>query len=523
LAAATAIYLTLPAVLFAYGWLRWPFAVLSVAVLFTSIVVASADLLRGLRTVLSTPSVRSRLESLWWIGPAGLLIAVWLLLSGAGGVGFQVPDYRAGNALLKDLIQGDWPMMTVLDGAEQRIVYYVGYYLVAAAVGKAFGWGAANVAIFAWTALGALLAFAWFRRISRVELHRRPGRLLWLALIFCLAGGLDILAVLTRDGRIPDLTQHLEPWAGAFQYSSNTTLLYWVPQQSLAAWLMTGMVVTSVYARQGLRWLCISLAAGVLWSPFGVIGVAPYLILLPLLHPTAGWRKLMMGRSTVLLNLAAVWVAAVHLLYLASNRYEFPVGLAWESARYNQHFVQLLLAFWLVEFALVAALATVLLAVGAWSTSQGRAAPWHRGWLGSIQERFRVEPMHLALFAMSLGVLFVLPLFKAGYLNDLVMRASIPSLFVFHAFVAKILLDANLHAARRPDRLRMGLSYLLLLGVVVLAFLPALAEVSRSARFYQLGPPAFSEVAGSADANPRPIVEQRLGSDDSLFYRYLGR
>ena len=473
--------------------------------------------------MLSLRSVRGRVRSLWWIAPAGLLIACWLFLSGAGGFGFQNPDYQASNALLKDLIQQDWPVTMVLDGVERNVVYYVGYYLVAAGVGKVLGWAAANVAIFVWTGIGALLAFAWFRALCRVTLDRKPGRLVWVTLIFCLAGGLDTLAVLAREGRLPDLTVHLEPWAGPFQYSSNTTLLYWVPQHSLAAWLMTGMVVTSVYAPQGLRWLGISLAAGILWTPFGVIGVAPYLILLLLLLPAAQWRKLVMDRSTLLFNLAAVWVAAIHLLYLASNRYEFPMGFIWQSAENFRSLARLVVAFWLVEFALLAAATTLLLVVGSRSAGGSGAESLLRVRLVSIQERFKVEPLQLLLFVVSLITLFALPLLKVGYLNDLVMRASIPSLFVLQAFAAKVLLDANIYDARRRVRLRLGLLYLLLVTVVILSFLPGLAEVSRSARFYHLGAPAFSDVRRSAEANPRLIVKQRVGSDDSLFYRYLGR
>jgi hypothetical protein len=523
LAAATFIYLTLPAILFAYGWLRWPYAILNLSLLVSSIVVACADMVRGMRAGLSLRSVRGRLRSLWWIAPAGALIACWLLLSGAGGFGFQNPDYQASNALLKDLIQQDWPVTMVLDGVERNVVYYVGYYLVAAGVGKALGWAAANVAIFVWTGIGALLAFAWFRALCRVNLGRKPGRLVWVTLMFCLAGGLDTLAVLAREGRLPDLTVHLEPWAGPFQYSSNTTLLYWVPQHSLAAWLMTGMVVTSVYAPQGLRWLGISLAVGILWSPFGVIGVAPYLILLLLLLPAAQWRKLVMGRSTLLFNLAVVWVAAIHILYLASNRYEFPMGFVWQSAEDSHRLVWLLVAFWLVEFALLAAVTASLLAVGSRSSGGRGAQSWQRLRLVSIQEKFKVEPLQLSLFVVSLIILFALPLLKVGYLNDLVMRASIPSLFVLQAFVAKVLLDANIYDARPRVRLRLGLLYILLVSVVSLSFLPALAEVSRSARFYQLGAPAFSEVRGSADSNPRLMVERRVGGEDSLCCRYLGR
>ena len=116
LAAATSMYLTLPTILFAYGWLRWPYAILSMALLVSSIVVACADMVRGIRSWLSPSSVHSRPRSLWWIVPAGLLITAWLCLSGAGGFGFQNPDYQASNALLKDLIQQDWPVTMVLDG-----------------------------------------------------------------------------------------------------------------------------------------------------------------------------------------------------------------------------------------------------------------------------------------------------------------------------------------------------------------------------------------------------------------------
>ena len=63
-----------------------------------------------------------------------------------------------------------------------------------------------------------------------------------------------------------------------------------------------------------------------------MIGVAPYLIILLLLLPAAQWRKLVMDRSTLLFDLAAVWVGAIHLLYLASNRHEFPMGFVWQSA-----------------------------------------------------------------------------------------------------------------------------------------------------------------------------------------------
>jgi hypothetical protein len=200
----------------------------------------------------------------WIIG--FIIILLWVLLSGAGGFGLQNDDYRAGNALLKDLIEQPWPLTVQWQGMNVPIVYYVGWYLPAAFVGKLLGWSAANIVSFGWTFVGTFLSFLWFLRIASIR-NLTLGRMVIAAAIFCLADGLD--ALLLNTG-----------WY-FIQYSSQTILLYWVPQHAIPAWLLMGLVADYIRGHLStVKYLGISAAASVICSPFGLIGVLPFLFTL---------------------------------------------------------------------------------------------------------------------------------------------------------------------------------------------------------------------------------------------------
>jgi hypothetical protein len=107
----TLLYLVLPGILFAVGWLRPVFAALNLVLLS----LFCAALIGDLRQWFRHTGARSGAVSGLWAAlsprrglllPAALLF-LWLMLSGAGGFGGQVKDYRASNALFLDLIVQD--------------------------------------------------------------------------------------------------------------------------------------------------------------------------------------------------------------------------------------------------------------------------------------------------------------------------------------------------------------------------------------------------------------------------------
>ena len=519
----TAYYLVLPSFLFVAGWLRWPYALASLICLFIYSGVLAVDAYHHLREWRLTARSPARWDGWQWGGllAASALVFAWLMLSGTGGFGYQNFDYQANNALLKDLILNNWPLIAQFEGQPVHMVYYVAYYLPAAVVGKWLGWSAANLFLFAWTYTGLILAFAWFARIGRIKLEKRPSRYLGLVVFFCLAGGLDLIAtqLLTRaDVRMSD---HVEPWAAFFQFSSNTTLIYWVPQHTLAIWLLTGLFCDVIYRRQSLKYIGMPAAAAFIWSPFGVVGLVPLLIMTLVVYLRRPNQTCLFNRDSLVLNGLAAWVGAVYLLYLGSNQFHFPTGWIWKMVEGAPGFLfQRLWQFWVFEFGLAAFITVMILVLGAVvghsanSSAESTRIHWGR-WLA---EDFDLSREQVLVFVACLIVLLMLPLYKMGVHNDLVMRGSVSALFFFWAFLAKVLFDASSRVKRRLRPL-----FLLLIMILLIGFYPSLAEISRSLENYHFGPPLFSSVSTSGEVNSYEIVVQKIANEDSIFYQYLSK
>jgi len=484
----TILYLLVPALFFSVGWLRPPFEIVDVGLLLAF----SWWQIRSLLQARFERNVRRVVWSGWPL--AAVIFLGWVLLSGTGGFGFQVKDYIASNALLRDLIVHPWPLTITMNGETSKYVYYVGYFLPAAAIGKLLGWTAANYFLLAWTYAGVLLSFAWFARFVNIgEQH-----LGLLAIFFCLAGGLDLLGHLFFQNLSVPISAVVEWWAGYFQYSSNTTLLFWVPQQAIPGWLLTSLVLDMFAQREASRALGIVIAVGLLWTPLALIGLLPFCALLIYEH-----RTMRPDISWWWANLAGLWLAVIHALYIASNQFDFPKGFIGSArAGGGMQALKYLPVFWVLEFALLGGLAAwvFIYASVRLSVSERLNATQSR-WLG-----------------LSLAVLFLLPLIKFGVHNDIVMRGSIPALFILWAIVAKLIFMISSESRRMSRPV-----WIIAIALVIIGSYPAIYGIKLSVQKYHVGPPNLAQVSESQDANSRQIVMQRLGSADSFFYQYIGK
>lgn len=523
LVAATALYLVIPALIFAYGWLRSPFEIISLLLIVIFIAVSLRDIYRlvgkaGLRLALKVNGRLSRSFILLCL--AFVLIGLWFLFSGSGGFGYQNYDHKVNNALLRDLIIQPWPLTAFLHGVSTPIVYYLGYYLPIAVIGKLLGWKIANLFAFLWTYIGIVLSFIWFLKLGRIKIENRVSRALGLVLMFCLAGGLDYVGFYLVRGNAFYIANHIEFWAGYFQYSSNTTLIYWVPQHTVAAWLMTGMVVDSLYESYNLRYLGMVLATGILTSPFGVFGNVPFLVIVFIRYLFSKDRRTLFTRTSLIFNVASIWVAIMHLLYLTSNQLAFPQGWIWTFVNDRLSLIRTLIYFWILEFMLLTCLVLVFIWLGirlSQPVSKESAIPkWQNRFL-LLKRQFDIDPPLFCLFLISLVVLILLPLYKMGQIDNLVMRGSIPSLFIFWIFVTKVVIDANIWI-----KLRLNFLYVLIIMTILLGFFPAISEISRSILHYHFGPPDISSVPMTSKLDKRDKL-QRTGSMDSVFFRYIAK
>lgn len=176
---STILYLSLPIFLFLIGWLNPTFSIL-----------ASCALIIGCVLFIRNKEETQHIELKWYSVVFGLLLVfLWVYLSGTGGFAYQNSDYSKHNAILRDLIHYEWPVIYNYStdySNSAPLVYYVAYYLPAALAGKLFGWTIANVTMYLWTVLGVILSLYWlFRIIGKFKLS--------FILVFILFSGMDIL------------------------------------------------------------------------------------------------------------------------------------------------------------------------------------------------------------------------------------------------------------------------------------------------------------------------------------------
>lgn len=194
------------------------------------------------------------------------VILVWMYLSGIGGYMFQNPDHPYRNAVLRDLVNCEWPV--VYNGSESNasmLCYYFAYWIPAALVGKAFGLAWAQHFLYIWTVAGLLL----FVRLFDVTKGKHAFFLLLFLIFF---GGLDLVPFISWHAAEYRPWSHIDGWS-MYQYSSLTTCLFWVYNQALPAWICTVMMINSRVTLAQKAFIAALLFS---FSPFPFIGIVAY-------------------------------------------------------------------------------------------------------------------------------------------------------------------------------------------------------------------------------------------------------
>ncbi|HNJ12685.1 MAG TPA: hypothetical protein PLN43_03860 [Anaerolineales bacterium] len=439
----TYLYLTIPFIIFCMGWLRLSVAIPVVAV----IVWALWQLLK------QTPPGQYSKITIHHLLLALLVTGIWLFLSGVGGYAFQNWDHHWRNAVFRDLVTNNWPVIysSPERGPITMLVYYLGDWLPAALFGRVFGWSIANFMLFLWTWLGVLLTVLHLNLKLKTSLVRS-------ALLLIFFSGLDVVGALLFAKEYPTLwppITHLEIWSGGdLQYSSFTTQLFWVFNQAVPAWLCIVLILgDNVIARRVLSPTTQSsihkeIASGIeqdrprydikffIWAlsfffaPLASIGLMPYLMVD--FFTQADWRSFFKSIRVDLLFAAEI-IFLLSYFFFSSN-----------TAAQERGFHSLVLKDWLFFFLLDGGIFWLMLAPFKW-----RDPRW----------------------AVTGILLLVMPFIQLGNGRDFVMRASIAPLFYLMMMVGETIFKNT--TARG---LRFAFYVLLFLGA-----LTPLYEINRSA------------------------------------------
>jgi hypothetical protein len=510
LAVATMLVLAAPVALFLLCWLRAPWSWLSTGALAWSTWAS----LRTLGSQIESPPSDRILRLV-----AAAVLALVVMISGVGGFGAQTWDWDKHNAILADLVAQPWPVAYRLEPSGERLglVYYVAYYLPAAAAGKALGWRSANIVLLLWTVLGVLLAWGWLARLGRTSSVAA-------LVVFVLFTGFDVLGatVLPTDrfAGAPWWTEfNLEWWHERFVYPDNVTLIAYAPHQALGGWLATALSLECL--RRGLRGfpLLAPVALCLLWSPMAAVGLAALIAA----YVVAGdWRvrrlvtSRLARRQRSFVSLAIVAGVAIPLiLYYAARLSSFSLtpdleGPAAARERASLAFMPATLGVgrfaleWASFFGIEVLPLVAVLALAMWL---GRKAT-HR------PDRFGGR----VLMAAS-AILAVVPLVSFGYYNDWAMRVSIPALFALQVVVARTL-------SGPATRARAALAaFLLVAGIYPLAQLQLQVDAIRDRHDWLHIVPSHQvldlfELQRTTAAH-YAFAEQYVGGVQDPFFRYL--
>ncbi len=434
---AALCYVILPVIIFLFGWTKiW------VALIGAALFILLA--FRLFKSLIDTEKAITFDKRFWIL--ASIVLAVWVILSGIGGYAFQNEDFWARNPIYRDLSTYSWPVFYDLSKEPAYVQeicgtdtvafsYYFSWWLPVALLSKIFRLGdpGRNFLLYLWAFIGTFLAvYLVCRKLEKTSFG--------IIAVFIGFSGLDAVPTILLNsifngiGSVFPWMYHIEWWAGYFQYSSNTTLLFWVFNQSIPIWILMGLFLQLKDNKSFIGLTSLSFA----YSPWATLGMVPFAI-----AGTLKDRKKIFDAINIGNILSAVYMMIVYgLFYGSSTGSEGFVGLIFE--KYSDRIVDVL--FWYVLF--------VVFEFGIYYFILGKSA--------------RKSEYYL----LTLAMLAVLPLVHILEV-DFVMRASIIPLFMTMIYVLEFLYKKS-ESAHYNVRRR-----LLIIALCIGALTP-LSEIDRS-------------------------------------------
>ena len=363
------------------------------------------------------------------------IMASWL--AGIGGFFCQSGDFLVKNALLRDLCINSWPLYIDLSKEPQEIqniigsdkvafVYYLFFYLPAAACGKIGGEFIARIVFMLWSALGIFLVLV--NTIEYVLRNRETSlKNVVLALVVIFAfGGLDIIGYLPHVNfssaysvffQYP-ITSFVESWCMPYfrLWGGNIHDIAFVFNQCIPTWLMTIMILS----KSNLKSIFFIYSFTLLYSPWATIGLFPIVIYV-WLRGYKGKRFLSKGEFFESLSIHNIIFPVVLLVVVAS--YYGANGASTGTKGWFFDFMTIR------EFCIFYPL-FLLIEIGLYV------------WF--LRNKIRTSP----ILQISILVLLALPFYHITPGNDLLMRAAIPSLFVICVYWTEYVID-NIHKQKK--------------------------------------------------------------------------
>lgn len=499
---AALIYLTVPVIIFFFGYLKPVWAVLfSLLTAFACWWTWHDMAAKKAEKPLTERSVTVKTSYFVFLIPAVLLV---IYLSGVGEFSWCVGDHRVRYAILYDLINYKWPVIydfstqsnpavaQSLGQGKVAFAYYFVFWMVPALVGKVFGLMAARIAIFIWSAIGLVLV-----AIGAMLLYGKQSRFIFVALM--LFAGFDIFPYYYRlwTGFNPtweDWTWHLRVMGNFYQIMN-------VFHQSIPGWLVTVLLLLCVKSN------CVGLLGSLMfcYSPWAAIGILPMCVV-KLFEANRGLKAKEVVKN--IFSFGNVLAPVVFFICFApfytanSNATAADNGFIWN---FYSKWSDLLFDY----------LCYVVFEFGIWSVI--------------IRKKYRKDWM----FYGAIATMLIIPIYKMTVPNDLLMRGSMAPLFAISLYAVMFVTDAfNEMMAKGNKALKPRITVLTLLLSAYTTFNFLLTTVLFTAMIYAKIEPAQDITTGIvsfgnvADEQYLDMVRDQFYVYDyknKIFFKYLAK
>lgn len=474
------LYMVLPFLIFAIGWMGKRFWIPIV----TIVIICLIKTFKNSYNTISLQIIDYK-KFLFIL----CIIGVWVYLSGIGKYVFQNEDHYTRNGIFEILVNYEWPIINdVVTGTlpgnphATSLMYYIGYWLPSAIVGKVVGINAGYFFQYIWAVLGIVLVYYFLC----VKLDKF---LVWPILIIIFFSGLDLVGIWLTGENLFSISNdmHLEWWGQPYQYSSMTTQLFWVFNQSIPAWLCTILIMT----QKNNKSIVFLLSCALITSTFPFVG----LIFISVFYCFNNIKKLdfishikstLKSTLTIQNVLGGGIIGIFTFLYLKSN---VASGQFMKESVYGYSYDNNLLKY----------LIFILLEIGVYFV---------------LLYKYNNKNF---LYYLLLLLLCLIPPIKIGEGADFCMRVSIPPLFILMVLI--------IEAIDKSYRLRDRVIFYTFVITLLIGSVTPLHEMSRT----------ISNTINSVNEGEDPALPSRdaveiLNTDylsgnidDSFFFKYIAR
>jgi hypothetical protein len=462
--------------------------------LFIAVPVIVCLLFCLLRLILKAPDLfelhiaKKEVKTLLFIA---FIIFLWVAMSGIGGQAYQNDDHRSRNGAFNLLVENSWPVVGSVpyEGVvvERGVSYYIGFWLPSAVIGKLFGLRIGYLFQIVWAVLGVFLFyFGICILLKRIKI--------WPLFVVIFFSGMDIIGTWLSGGDMQSISQstHLEWWCnGIAQYSSMTTQLFWVFNQSIPAWL----IVVLLLLLKDNRYMVLILSTAVLSCTMPFVGLLPYCAYWAFSRDylvkrfSKEWWKHWYKDTFTIENILGGGIMGIISYFFVSN--------SGNNSNTGLHLLSFRNGGWLVWLTFIAVE------------------------IGGIIYISRNNTKEKPLLYISTGILLILPLIRnfGNDRSDLTMRASIPALLVLCVMVISSL----------SESLAKKSYYKFAIFVTILA-IGAVTPVHEMIRTISITKERYVSEEYISVKMPASSAEGKLKSiywsadtDTNLFYKYLAK